>query len=70
MPERMNPWSVPDPQARLILNWIDTHHMVFNSGPTIEFASTKSTKDFVALRINDGGNQFQLYKKLDARDGT
>ena len=42
----------------------------FNSTPALDLADAKTTREIVDLRINYGGNQPELYKKLEARPDT
>ena len=42
----------------------------FNSTPALDLADAKTTKEIIDLRINYGGNQPELYKKLEARSDT
>ena len=42
----------------------------FNSTPALDLADAKTTKEIIDLRINYGGDQPELYKKLEARPDT
>ncbi|KAG7001437.1 hypothetical protein G7Y79_00031g065520 [Physcia stellaris] len=49
---------------------VPTHDIEFNSTPALDLADAKTTKEIIDLRIKYGGNQPELYKRLDARDDT
>ena len=42
----------------------------FNSTPALDLADAKTTKEIIDLRIKYGGNQPELYKRLEARKDT
>ena len=42
----------------------------FNSTPALDLADAKTTKEIIDLRINYGGDQPELYKRLEARNDT
>jgi hypothetical protein len=42
----------------------------FNSTPALDLADAKTTKEIIDLRINYGGDQKELYKRLEARPDT
>lgn len=47
-----------------------TQDIEFNSTPAIELADAKTTKEIFQIRLKYGGDKKELYKQLEARDGT
>ncbi|TKA52456.1 hypothetical protein B0A49_11025, partial [Cryomyces minteri] len=47
-----------------------TQDIEFNSTPALDLATAKVTKEIIDLRINYGGDQKELYKRLEKRPDT